>query len=232
MTNRSTILIVDDEPRMLEVLEVALQAAGYRTVTAADAGAAWRSLTTEPVALMVLDIMLPGTSGTELCRRVREHSDVPIVLLTALGGDSDRVQGLEAGADDYVTKPFSPRELVLRVAAILRRVSHRDPQAMASTRRSVGELRLDATQVAGSYQDRDLHLTATEFRLLWLLMERPGETVGVELLTDSLGSAPEWGGRGSLRTAIYRLRGKLTTPTGGMQIVTDHGRGYRLIEGR
>ncbi len=232
MTNRSTILIVDDEPRMLEVLEVALQAAGYRTVAAADAGAAWRSLTTEPVALMVLDIMLPGTSGTELCRRVREHSDVPIVLLTALGGDSDRVQGLEAGADDYVTKPFSPRELVLRVAAILRRVSHRDPQAMASTRRSVGELRLDATQVAGSYQDRDLHLTATEFRLLWLLMERPGETVGVELLTDSLGSAPEWGGRGSLRTAIYRLRGKLTTPTGGMQIVTDHGRGYRLIEGR
>ncbi len=232
MTNRSTILIVDDEPRMLEVLEVALQAAGYRTVTAADAGAAWRSLTTEPVALMVLDIMLPGTSGTELCRRVREHSDVPIVLLTALGGDSDRVQGLEAGADDYVTKPFSPRELVLRVAAILRRVSHRDPQAMASTRRSVGELRLDATQVAGSYQDRDLHLTATEFRLLWLLMERAGETVGVELLTDSLGSAPEWGGRGSLRTAIYRLRGKLTTPTGGMQIVTDHGRGYRLIEGR
>ena len=232
MTNRSTILIVDDEPRMLEVLEVALQAAGYRTVTAADAGAAWRSLTTEPVALMVLDIMLPGTSGTELCRRVREHSDVPIVLLTALGGDSDRVQGLEAGADDYVTKPFSPRELVLRVAAILRRVSHRDPQAMASTRRSVGELRLDATQVAGSYQDRDLHLTATEFRLLWLLMERPGETVGVELLADSLGSVPEWGGRGSLRTAIYRLRGKLTTPTGGMQSVTDHGRGYRLIEGR
>lgn len=231
MTDRATILVVDDEPRMLEMLEVALQAAGHRTLTAPDAATAWRLLSAEPVSLVVLDIMLPGTSGIDLCRRVREHSDVPIVLLTALGGDADRVLGLEAGADDYVPKPFSPRELVLRVAAILRRTAHREPAPMASTRRSVGELRLDAAQIAGSHRGRDLHLTASEFRLLWLLMERPGETVDVAVLADAIGSAPEWGGRGSLRTAVYRLRGKLAAPSGGMRIVTDHGRGYRLVEG-
>lgn len=130
MTNRSTILIVDDS-RGCSRCSVA---AGRRLPDGdccGRKGAAWRSLTTEPVALVVLDIMLPGTSGAELCRRVEGAPNVPIVLLTALGGDSDRVQGLEAGADDYVTKPFRPRELVLRVAAILRRVSHQGSATVA-----------------------------------------------------------------------------------------------------
>lgn len=226
----AVVLVVDDEPRMVSMLQLALDAAGHRTLAAATADAAWDILSTAPVDLVVLDVLLPDSSGIELCRRVRETSDVPIILVTALGDTVDRVVGLEAGADDYIAKPFSPRELVLRVAAILRRSADRTRRPVVHTRRAAGRVVLDAALSLGRLGDRDLHLTPTEFKLLWLLAERPGRTVPLDVLTHAMGHDNEgWDARAALRTAVYRVRGKLEEPGGGAEIESEHGRGYRLV---
>lgn len=225
-----TVLVVDDEPRMLAMLELALGAAGYAVRTAADAEQAWRVLQEDAIALVVLDVMMPGTSGLELCRRIAAHAGVPVILLTALDAAADRVEGLEAGADDYLAKPFSPRELVLRVGAVLRRTSDRAPQPVAGTKRKVGDLTLDAALSLGRRGDRDLHLTPSEFRLLWLLTEEVGTLVGTERLLEAIGhTSDRWGGRAALRTAIYRLRGKIEDAGAHPSIATEHGRGYRFV---
>lgn len=230
MTGSPLVLVVDDDPRMIEMIQIALEAAGYGTVTASDATAAWDLLAEQAVSLVVLDVMMPGVNGVELCARIREHSDIPVILLTARGAGADRVEGLEAGADDYVVKPFSPRELVLRVGAILRRGEQRQQRPVASTRRAVGSLRLDAVQGAAHRDGRDLRLTPGEFRLLWLVTERPGVVVEADLLLQALGHESDyWGGRAALRTAVYRLRGKLETSSDARPwIVNEHGRGYRF----
>lgn len=226
----STILVVDDEPRMVAMIALALEASGHDVVTAQDAEAAWQVLTERPIDLVVLDVMLPGTSGLQLTRRIREHSSTPVVLLTALGSAPERVEGLEAGADDYLAKPFSPRELVLRVAAVLRRTEGRPAQPIITTRRTVGDLTLDASLGLGRRGDRDLHLTPGEFRLLWLLTDQPGATVSGDQLLEALGHGTDrWGGRAALRTAVYRLRGKIEDPGREPRIVTEHGRGYRFV---
>lgn len=215
---------------MVALLELALDAAGYRTVAAADAETAWQVLSTTTVDLVVLDILLPGADGVDLCRRIRASSDVPVILLTALGETSDRVAGLEAGADDYVPKPFSPRELVLRVGAVLRRTTDRRTGPVVATRRAAGALTLDAALGLAQHHERDLHLTASEFRLLWLLAERENQTVPLSVLADALGhDGDDWGARAALRTAIYRLRSKLGATEGAPQIHSDHGVGYRLV---
>lgn len=223
------ILVVDDEPRMLAMLELALGAGGYAVRSAQNVEHAWRVLHEEAVALVVLDVMMPGTSGLELCRRLAEHA-VPVILLTALDAPADRVAGLEAGADDYLAKPFSPRELVLRVGAVLRRTAARTPQPVVGTRRKVGDLTLDAALSLGRRDDRDLHLTPSEFRLLWLLTEEVGTLVGTDRLLQAIGhSSDRWGGRAALRTAIYRLRGKIEDAGAHPSIATEHGRGYRFV---
>ena len=226
----ATILVVDDEPRMVEILQLALESAGHTVIAAPDAARAWQLLTEQAVSLVVLDVMLPGVSGIELCRRIREQSGVPVILLTALGAARDRVAGLEAGADDYLAKPFSPRELVLRVAAILRRTAGEQARPLASTRRTVGDLVLDAARGSGHRGARELRLTPGEFRLLWLLTDQPGTTVPTDLLLEALGvTAEAWRGRGALRTAVYRLRTKLERDGEPPLIVTEHGRGYRFV---
>ena len=226
----STILVVDDEPRMVAMIALALEAAGHDVLTARDAAAAWQVLTERPIGLVVLDVMLPGTSGLHLTRRIREHSSTPVVLLTALGSAPERVEGLEAGADDYLSKPFSPRELVLRIGAVLRRTEGRASRPIVPTRRTVADIVLDAALGLARRGDRDLHLTPGEFRLLWLLTDRPGATVGGDQLLEALGHVTDrWGGSAALRTAVYRLRGKIEVPGHGPVIVTEHGRGYRFV---
>lgn len=226
------VLIVDDEPSMLVITGVALEARGLDWVGAGTAAEALDVLLNRPVDLVVLDIMLPGQSGLELCRAIRARSDIPIILVTALGSTTERIAGLEAGADDYVTKPFSPRELALRVAAVLRRERVHPASGIADpSRRQVGDLILDAAAVQVSLGARRLHVSAGEFRLLWALAEVPGQTMGWRELFAAMGEGTSaFSGREAVRTAIYRLRARLgDSPRQPSRLLTDRGRGYRLV---
>ncbi|GAB77116.1 two-component system, OmpR family, phosphate regulon response regulator PhoB [Austwickia chelonae] len=235
---KQRVLVVDDEPRMAELVQFALEAQGLAVVTAHDAVGAWRVLSEVRVDLVVLDVMLPGESGVDLCRRLRAVSAVPVILLTALGDTEDRVAGLEAGADDYLTKPFSPRELALRVSAVLRRMGGAGgplgPVAVSGPAhpavRELGVLKLDVHQHRAFVDGRELHLTPGEFRLLLALGERPGVTLRWVELAQVIGHGPEHVGCSSVvKTAIYRLRSKLDTVPGAPQIVSDRGCGYRIV---
>lgn len=164
------VLIVDDDPNIRQVLRLYLERERYRVSEAADGPTAVERASEAPFDLILLDVMLPGYDGMEVCRRIRESSSVPIVLLTARSGDSDKVVGLDLGADDYVVKPFSPRELMARVRAQIRR--HRTPEADAPALTTDG-LCLDPVAVRVEVDGQAVALTATEFRILHTLMQRP-----------------------------------------------------------
>lgn len=164
------VLIVDDDPNIRQVLRLYLERERYRVSEAADGPTAVERASEAPFDLILLDVMLPGYDGMEVCRRIRESSSVPIVLLTARSGDSDKVVGLDLGADDYVVKPFSPRELMARVRAQIRR--HRTPEADAPALSTDG-LRLDPVAMRVDVDGQAVALTATEFRILHTLMQRP-----------------------------------------------------------
>lgn len=225
------MLVVDDEPQMVRLVGLALRAQGFDTIQASSAVDAWQALRTHAVSVVVLDVMMPGESGVDLCRRIRELSDVPIVLLTARGLESERVGGLEAGADDYVVKPFSPRELALRVAALARRAAGHEQPIREGAVRVVGRLRLEAGAQLVQLDDRQVRVSPGEFRLLWRMAERVGETVSWSDLHAALGeSSDAVGERELVRTAIYRLRGKLEVDSASRALILTHrGRGYRLV---
>lgn len=226
------ILIVDDEPRMIDMIGIALESQGLSWLGAHSASEAYDAVLNHPVDLVVLDIMMPGQSGLEFCRRVRETSALPIILVTALGSTHERIAGLEAGADDYITKPFSPRELALRVQAVLRR-ERGAPQAepAEALRRQVGDLVLDAGSLGVHIAGRRVRVSPGEFKMLWLLSERPGQTYGWRELFAAMGAdGLPFGGREAVRTAVYRLRTKLgDSPQAPRHLLTDRGRGYRLV---
>src|SRR5215216_1403216 len=159
----TTVLVVDDEPIVREVVVSYLQREGYRTLEAADGDRARELLEAESPGLVVLDVMLPGTDGLELCRWIRARSELPVIMLTARGEEADRIVGLELGADDYVTKPFSPRELAARVGSVLRRAESDGTRAEPI---SFGELELDPSSRAVRKGAEPLQLTAKEFDLL------------------------------------------------------------------
>ena len=182
------VLVVDDDHTVREVVVSYLRAARHQVAEAADGMAALVSMRESPADLVVLDLMLPGIDGLEVCRRLREHSDVPVIMLTALGSETDRVVGLERGADDYVTKPFSPRELVLRVDSVLRRLGERATGADASV--TDGDLVVDPARHVATLAGRALSLTVREFDLLRFLvaqrrhrpLPRPAAVRGVGLV--------------------------------------------------
>ena len=177
------VLIVEDEPPLAEILRYNLERAGFRTALAGDSEEAALALADEPPELVILDWMLPGSSGLEFCRRLRERPatrTLPILMLTARADEADRVQGLEAGADDYVVKPFSPRELVARVRALLRRAR---PAVVAETL-AYADLEMDLAAHRVRRWGRPMRLGPTEFRLLKVLMERPGRVFTRERLLD------------------------------------------------
>lgn len=215
-------LVVDDEPQMLDIVSFALETQGFRTRTARSAEAGWRDFTTQRFDLLVLDIMLPNSSGLSLCRRVRQTSDVPIILLTARGETKDRVTGLEAGADDYVTKPFHPRELALRAEGLVRR--SRPTRAEVLT---LGPLRLESG--SASIRGRILVLSEIETRLLTVLLRRQGTTVPfADLLMTGWQVLEGPGSREMLKTAIYRLRKRLASEGMPKALTSVRGEGYRL----
>jgi DNA-binding response OmpR family regulator len=223
----TTVLVVDDEPIVREVVVSYLEREGYRTLEAGDGHTARRLLEEEPPSLVVLDVMLPGTDGLELCRWIRARSDLPVILLTARGEEADRIVGLELGADDYVTKPFSPRELAARVRTVLRRSAPNLPKA---ERLAFEELDIDARTREVLRRGEPLRLTAKEFDLLWFMANHPRQVFSRDQLMDRV-----WGYEAALDTGtvtvhIRRLREKIEDdPSRPRRLETVWGVGYRFV---
>jgi len=219
------VLVVDDDLTVREVVVSYLRAGGHTVVEAADGTLALKEMRESPADLVVLDLMMPGIDGLEVCRRLRTIGDVPIIMLTALGAEDDRVVGLEAGADDYVTKPFSPRELVLRVNALLRRVGE---QAEPDTRTLLdGDLVIDSARHEATLAGAVLGLTAREFDLLRFFVGNPGVAFSRD---DLLQQVWGWsfGDQSTVTVHVRRLREKVETdPTTPTRLVTVWGVGYR-----
>ena len=217
------VLVVDDDHTVREVVVSYLRAHEHEVVEAADGEVALRAMRDDPADLVVLDLMLPGLDGIEVCRRLREAGDTPVVMLTALGEETDRVMGLELGADDYVTKPFSPRELVLRVDSVLRR-SH---VPLVPRRLVDGDLVVDEAAHTAYCHDAPLALTAREFDLLRFLMAHPGTAYSRdELLRQVWGWS--YGDQSTVTVHVRRLREKVEPdPKRPARLVTVWGVGYR-----
>ncbi len=220
------VLVVDDDPTVAEVVLEYLRRAGIAAAHVGDGWAAVAAARSDPPDLVVLDLMLPGLDGLEVCRRLREaQPDLPVVMLTALGEESDRITGLELGADDYVTKPFSPRELVLRVESVLRRsapVSGGDQPVLTD-----GDLVVDPVARRAELGGRPLSLTNREFDLLAFLLAHPGRAFSRdELMREVWGW--EVGDRSTVTVHVRRLREKVEVdPAGPVRLVTVWGTGYR-----
>jgi two-component system, OmpR family, response regulator RegX3 len=224
----SRILLVEDEPAIAEAVRYALQEAGFEVDAVGDGDDALEASRRLGYDLMILDLLLPGMSGLDVCRTVRAESDLPILMLTARETELDRIVGLETGADDYVTKPFSIAELVSRVRALLRR------RALDLSRnsdvRTVGGLRLDVNHHAATVEDRALQLTPSEFRLLSLLATEPGRVFTREELVRHLWQSDFLGDRRAIDVHISNLRRKLEpNPRQPKRLLTVRGTGYKLM---
>lgn len=224
------LLIADDNAAICDILQTFAEAAGYETVIARNGEEALQCFDREPIDLLLLDVMMPGTDGFTVCRKIREHSDVPIIMITARGEDYDRIMGLEIGADDYVVKPFSAPEVMARVKAVLRRLRSSSPRdERESARRVMGNLSLDETAGIVSVADQSLALTRKEFDILCLLMEHPGQLFSRDHLLDVLWGYDYTGDTRTVDTHIRRLRAKLDDAGWqGGSIGTVWGKGYRM----
>jgi DNA-binding response OmpR family regulator len=222
------ILVVDDEPQIVRLARDYLEKNGFRVITAGDGPSALAVARRARPDLVVLDLLLPGMDGREVCRLLRQDSGVPVIMLTALSEESDQVAGLELGADDYITKPFSPRALVARVRALLRRSQGRvKPAAVLRS----GGLEIDLERHQVTLDGSPLHLTPNEFKLLAVLARRPGQTLTREQLLDDLHGASFPSFDRSIDSHIKNLRRKLETdPAHPRFIETVYGVGYRFIE--
>jgi DNA-binding response OmpR family regulator len=222
----TTVLVVDDEPIVRDVVVRYLRRDGFATLEAGDGDGARRLIEAHVPSLVVLDVMLPGTDGLDLCRWIRARSDLPVILLTARADEADRIVGLELGADDYVTKPFSPRELAARVRTVLRRADGGGPRLV---RRVYGELVVDGGSREVTRGGEPVGLTAREFDLLWFLSSHPRIVFSRDQLMDRV-----WGHTAALDTGtvtvhVRRLREKIETdPAEPVHLHTVWGVGYRF----
>jgi DNA-binding response OmpR family regulator len=229
MERATSVLVVDDDPTVSDVVRRYLERDGYQVTMVADGRAALASVARHRPDLVVLDLMLPGIGGLEVCRRLRAGGDdVPIVMLTALGEELDRITGLQLGADDYLTKPFSPRELVLRVGSVLRRVTRTEPLPEVLTDRG---LVVDVARRTATLRGHVLALTVREFDLLAYLIRHPGRAfTRTELLDGVWGWT--FGDQSTVTVHVRRLREKVEDdPANPTRIFTVWGRGYRYEVG-
>jgi DNA-binding response OmpR family regulator len=221
-----TVLVVDDEPIVRDVVVRYLERDGFRTLTASDGDMARVLIEEHQPSLVVLDVMLPGTDGLSLCRWIREHSSLPVILLTARGEEADRIVGLELGADDYVTKPFSPRELAARVRSVLRRSN-----GTADPRETIafGEVVLDGNSHEARRAGSAVALTAKEFELLWFLASHPRHVFSRDQLMDRVWGYEAAVDTGTVTVHVRRLREKIEAdPSRPTHLHTVWGVGYRL----
>ena len=222
------VLVVDDEPRYLKVIRFNLEAGGYLVTCAATGEEALGLLQARDPDLVVLDIMLPDMDGFEVCRRARELSDTPIIMLTAKGAAEDKVQGLRLGADDYVSKPFSALELVARVEAVLRR-AHPAETTVPQSKFVSGDLSIDFRARRVTARGRDVRLSPTEYKLLTCLSARPGAVFTHENLLETVWGPAYRREHEILRIAIWRLRHKLEDDSSNPRtVLTRPGVGYML----
>jgi len=221
-----TILLVDDEQHIIDLARMYIEQEGFRVNSATDGSSALQKILSESPALVVLDLMLPGVDGWEVCRRVRAESDVPIIMLTARDDDIDKIVGLELGADDYLTKPFNPRELVARIKAILRRSGRPAEAREASAHITIQNLTIYPKRRQVRVDGRPINLRMKEFDLLLTLAENPGVVFSREKLLDVVWGYDFAGETRTVDVHIAHLRHKLS----GMQpvIETVWGVGYRL----
>ncbi|NTX36993.1 response regulator transcription factor [Myxococcus sp. CA033] len=229
MAERPTILVVDDDPHLRDIVRFALEQGGFRVEEAADGRAAVAQVQRAPPALIVLDIMMPEMDGLAVCREVRRAHELPIVFLSSRDDEVDRILGLELGGDDYLTKPFSPRELVARVKAVLRRARPAPEAAATSTAPqplSRGPLKLDEERFRAWWGEQEVVLTVTEFHLLAALLRVPGKVftrdeVMTRVYDDGVVSDR------TIDSHVRRVRQKFAG-VGAEVIETVHGLGYRL----
>jgi two-component system phosphate regulon response regulator PhoB len=222
------VLVADDEQDVLQMLTLHLSDSGHRVLCAQDGAEALSVIRRHLPHIVLLDVMMPSLSGFEVCKALKADprtEQIPVIMLTARTSEVDRVLGFELGVEDYVTKPFSPRELVLRVSAVLRR---RNPQPAPAARLQVGAVTIDCERLEVLVQDEAVHLTAIEFRMLQLLMESRGRTISRGLMLDVV-----WNGEADVEartvdTHIRRLREKLGSAAA--QLKTVRGFGYRMDE--
>ena len=217
------VLVVDDEPQILMIMRFALETAGFTVVTATDGAQAWSTFKQRRFDLVVLDLMIPVVSGVAVAERIRGISDVPIMMITALSDEPDRIRGLEAGADDYVTKPFSPRELTLRAQALVRRWHGRRSPALSN-----GDLMIDTASHRVYLHGSALDMSDTEVRFLEVLARNIGNVVTyADLLSQVWGTEDHSGGKDMIKTTAYRVRRSLGE--GGRRYIHSvRGEGYTM----
>ena len=224
----ATVLVVDDEPIVREVVVRYLAREGHRTLEAADGDAARGVIERLDPDLVVLDVMLPGTDGLELCRWIRGRSELPVILLTARGEEADRIVGLELGADDYLVKPFSPKELVARVRAVLRRAN--GAVAGAEVLRAV-DVEIDLPKMRARVHGQPVDLTPTEFELLTTLVREPGRVFTRGQLLDALRGVTLDTYERAIDAHVKNLRKKIEPEPGRPRyVLTVHGVGYRFAD--
>ena len=222
------ILIVDDEPPIVDMLAYNLQRANYEVIIARDGQEALDKAMQEQPDLIILDLMLPRLDGLEVCRALRKERDVPIIMLTARDGEVDRVVGLELGADDYVVKPFSVRELMARVKSVLRRAAPRAEQTAGDVKQA-GALTVDGARHEARWRDIELKLTALEFDLLYTMVRHADQVLSREQLLEQVWGYDYYGDLRAVDAAIKRLRVKLRRAAPEAEvIVTVRGVGYKL----
>jgi DNA-binding response OmpR family regulator len=225
--NATRVLVVDDEPMVREVLSRYLEKEGYTVVLAGDGEQALLAYERDLPDLVLLDLMLPRVDGLEVFRRIREQAPTPVIMLTALGEETDRVVGLELGADDYVTKPFSPREVVARVRTVLRRGAAADAHARRLV--AVGDLEVDGPRREARLHGEPIRLTRKEFDLLYLLASHPGRAFTRSELLDEVWDFAWDGDTATVTVHVRRLREKIEAdPSNPEHLVTVWGIGYRF----
>jgi len=224
---KTMILVVEDEPAIADAIQYALESEGFDCQRLEAGAEVVAVLERQPVALVVLDIGLPDVSGIEVCRRIRQRHDVPVIFLTARGAEVDRVVGLELGADDYVTKPFSPRELAARVKAVLRRTGGRGAAPAGG-----GAFQVDEERCSVTYFGTALDLSRYEYRLLCVFVKRPGRVYSREQLMELAWESPESSLDRTVDAHIKNLRAKLRAVRPDLDPISTHrGMGYSLKDG-
>ncbi len=226
------VLVVEDETALVESIRFTLEAEGYEVLTAADGVDGLRQARDKNPSLVLLDLMLPGISGLDVCRQIRQESDVPIVMVTAKDGEADKVLGLELGADDYITKPFSTRELLARVRAHLRRAGRTGTFATANEVLRGGRIELDIDAHEARVDGTAVALRPKEFELLEVLMRRKNRLATRDVLIDDVWGPSYFGDTKTLDVHVKRLRTKLEAdPSKPAQILTVRGLGYKFVDG-